>query len=341
MKNKSIIIVLVLCLALIPAFQAQGQVDSKPLISDKTQNNPITGETFTINFLVSDIDGVDTVRIYVYFRIFDDVSTPEYPTVFETSSGVYESTVNVPVNASIMHYNIQASDNNENWNFSDVLDRDVEDNIEPLAITPSSANVDLGTPYQFNGSSSRDNVGIAYYDWSFAYGGNTIALNGTEPFFNFTKYGTYIVTLKVTDSGGNFDTASISVSTNDGINPVANPGIDQFEVIGQVIEFNGSASTDNVDIAEYVWNFYHNGTLITLNGQNTNFSFWEVREYNVTLTVTDAAGNSDEEIFTVYVLNENAVIEESGELPWWTIALMGMVIAVMIATVFIIKSSKD
>lgn len=339
MRTKIIILALVICLALLPVFQVQGQIDSKPEILDATQVIPITGENCTIITWVSDPDGVDIVRIYVYFRIFDTISTPEYPTVTETSTGVYQSTIEVPINASIIYYTISASDDNGVWNITDVLNRDVQDNMAPVAVSIASANVDLGVPYQFNGSSSLDNVGIVNYDWSFVHDGTTITLNGTEPVFNFTKYGTYIITLKVTDAGGNWDTASISVSTNDVINPVADLWIEPVRYVGQLIEFDGSNSTDNVAIAEYTWSFYHNGTLISLNGQNPEFRFWEAREYNITLTVIDAAGNSDQESFTIYVLHDTTVPSE--EIPWWSIALMVMVIAVMITTVFILKSSKD
>ena len=339
MKVKIIILALVISLVLLPAFQAQGQIDSKPEILDASQGTPTTGEDYTIVAQVSDSDGIDIVRIYVYFKIFDGVSTPEYPTVFETAPGVYQSTVEVPVNASVMYYTIFAFDNIDNNNNTDVLNKDVEDNFKPLAVATPSIHVDLGIPYQFNGSSSRDNVGIVDYSWSFVHDGVTIALDGAEPVFNFTKYGTYTVTLKVTDADDNFDTVSISVATNDGINPVANPNIAQFEYIGHLIKFDGLNSTDNVGIYEYAWTFYHNGTLIILNGSNPEFIFWEVGEYNVTLTVTDAAGNSDQTSFITHVLHAELI--ESSELPWWTIGLVLMMLAIIITTFFIFKTSKD
>ncbi len=334
------ILVLVFCFAFIPVFQVQGQVDSKPEIVDLTQEIPITGNDFTIMVRVTDNDGVDTVRIYAYFRIFDDVSNPEYLNVIETSSGVYQATLNVPINASLMKYNVWASDDNGVWNVSDVLEKEVQDNYEPLAaVSSSSVKINLGTPYQFNGSSSQDNIGISYYNWTFTYGGETVTLSGAEPTFNFTIYGSYILTLKVTDAWGNWDTDSITVVTLDIISPVANPGAEQFEMLGNIVIFDGSSSTDNVAIGSYTWTFYHNGTLITLNGQNASFRFWELRDYNVTLEVTDGAGNSDETTYTIHVLTENIPPDVSEEVPWWTFALMIMVIAVIVTTLFIFKTS--
>ncbi len=339
MRIKITIMILAICLALLPVFQIQGQINPKPEILDMTQGYPSTGENFTIDFCVSDTDGVDIVQIYVYFRIFDGISTPEYPAVTETSPDIFQSTLNVPVNASVMHYNIRASDDRGSWNNTNVLNRDVEDNIEPLAVVQPSANTALGTPYRFNGSSSQDNIGIVYYNWSFVHDGMAIALNGMEPIFNFTKYGTYAVTLTVTDADGNWDTTSITVSTNDGISPVADFWIEPIGYVGQFVDFDGSSSTDNVGIVEYSWTFYHNGTLVTLNGQNLEFRFWEAREYNVTLTVTDAAGNSDQNSFVVHVLHDNLI--EPSELPWWAIGLVLMILLVIITTVFIFRTSKN
>ena len=78
---------------------------------------------------------------------------------------------------------------------------------------------------------------------------------------------------------------------------------------------------------------------MTLNGQNSEFRFWEVGEYNITLTVTDAAGNSDQEFFTVHVLHDTLI--GPSEVPWWTIGLAIMIILVIITTIFIFKTSKD
>ncbi len=344
MRTKIIILALVICLAFLPVFQVQGQtVDTtKPEIVDITQGTPVTGGQFTLSALVTDDSGIDRVQFYVYFELSDgitDITDPEYPEVLIWAQDEYRSTVSVPDNASVIKYNIQTYDNNGNANFSDVLNKDVQDNMNPVAVSQSLINVDLGAPCQFNGSLSRDNIGIANYTWTFIHDGQNIALSGTEPVFNFTKYGTYIITLKVTDAGGNWDTASITVSTMDGISPVANPGILQVEYIGQVVKLDGLNSTDNVGIERYVWSFYHNGTLVTLSGSNTEFIFWEVGEYNVTLTVTDAAGNSDQDYFTVHVLHYN--ITPSDEMPWWSLALMVMVITVMVTAVFILKSSKN
>lgn len=62
----------------------------------------------------------------------------------------------------------------------------------------------------------------------------------------------------------------------------------QAEVQGSVM-FDGSSSYDNDDnITTYSWNF---GDGITADNVTSNHSYLEAGVYNVTLTVTDAAGN--------------------------------------------------
>ncbi|MCK5397460.1 MAG: PKD domain-containing protein [Thermoplasmata archaeon] len=338
MKLKIIVIALIICIAF-PAFQAQGQIDSKPEILDTSQGIPSTGEDYTITSLISDPDDLDTVRFYVYFEVYGGITTPEYLQVSNMGSDIYQSSVNVPLNASVLCYVIYAYDVLDNANNTDVLKKDVEDTESPHANHISLLNVPLGTSYQFNGTNSTDNIGIANYSWSFTHDDAVINLFGAKPVFNFTNNGTYSVTMEVIDAEGNWDTTSISVLTNDVINPLADPGIDQFEYIGQLTELDGSGSTDNVGIEDYAWTFYHNDTLFTLKDQNSTFRFWEVGEYNVTLTVTDAAGNSDQSSFVIHVLYDDSV--GSQELPWWVIGLTIMILLVIITTALILRSSKD
>ncbi len=350
MRNKIIILALVICLAFLPAFQVQGQIDStKPEITDMTTGTPSTNQSFTVKAYVTDDVEIEIVRLYVYFKIPGGVNTPEhiimtgdilsYPGTPPPPGPDFQASLTVPDNAITMYYTITAGDTSDNWNITDVISRDVVDNIIPCAVCPSIIIMETGSMYIFNSTGSGDNVAIVNYTWTFPDGIGLVILHGEAPLFNFTDAGEFSGSLEAKDAYDNPDISYFQITITDAVAPVANPGIVQVEIIGDLVEFDGSDSTDNVGIEEYAWSFYHNGTLVTLSGKNPEFRFWEAREYNVTLTVTDAAGNSDQESYTVHVLYENVI--EPDEVPWWSIALMLMIIAVMVTTAFIFKSSKD
>ena len=86
----------------------------------------------------------------------------------------------------------------------------------------------------------------------------------------------------------------------DATNPTADAGSDQTVDEGTLVTFDGSASTDNVGIANYVWTFT-DGTPRTLTGKNPTYIFANPGTYTVTLNVTDAAGNwaTDTVVITV------------------------------------------
>jgi len=83
----------------------------------------------------------------------------------------------------------------------------------------------------------------------------------------------------------------------DKTNPVADAGPDQLVVNGTTITFNGSGSTDNLDvvnygIVNYTWTFT-DVTLQILTGVKANYTFDNVGNFSVTLNVSDYSGNWD------------------------------------------------
>jgi PKD repeat protein len=92
----------------------------------------------------------------------------------------------------------------------------------------------------------------------------------------------------------------------DATKPVANAGPDRTVNEDTQVTFDGSASTDNVGIATYVWTFT-DGTLKTLTGRNPTYVFANPGTYTVTLNVTDAAGNWATD--TVVVTASRVIIE--------------------------------
>jgi PKD repeat protein len=130
---------------------------------------------------------------------------------------------------------------------------------------------------------------IVSYSWGFGDGG---AAMGRAVSHSYSAPGTFTVTLTVTNDGGRFATATQTITVAASVRPTpvfvfspSNP------VIGQVIQFNASASlaAPGRSLVSFVWNWADGATG---SGQPTSHSYTLAGAYNVTLTVFDDAGQS-------------------------------------------------
>ncbi len=131
--------------------------------------------------------------------------------------------------------------------------------------------------------------------------------------------GKYISLISVSDFGGR-GMGNVTYFTVDNDPPVANAGLDQTVMPGQMVAFDGSGSTDNVGIVNYTWTFYDGATLVTLWGPNPDYTFLSEGVYDVTLTVTDGAGHTSTDTVTITV---TAAIPE---FPTVIIPISGMMV---------------
>lgn len=138
-----------------------------------------------------------------------------------------------------------------------------------------------------------------------------------EPIFTDDfAVGAHNITLTVTDIYESFSTASVTVTVNPNQAPVANAGYDLTGLVNRAITFNGLRSSD-VDgtTLSYNWNF---GDGTTGAGANPTHTYTEIRDYEVTLRVTDEGGLEDTDILiatvekdnTIHVSNIEMVVEE-------------------------------
>jgi PKD repeat protein len=84
--------------------------------------------------------------------------------------------------------------------------------------------------------------------------------------------------------------------------PVANAGPDMVVNESTTVEFNGSASFDNVAIVNYSWAFYDGIQNMTLSGPMATHFFKIPGIYAVTLTVHDGVGNAATDTLNLTVL---------------------------------------
>jgi len=184
----------------------------------------------------------------------------------------------------------------------------VNDISPPVAEAGPGRVVDEGTLVTFDGSGSSDDMGVVNYTWSFRYGADDHLLYGVSPSFTFDAPGVYSIGLDVFDAAGNRGGDFMVLTVSDITPPKADAGPDQRVSVGSSVPLNGSLSSDNVAIKGYSWTFTYSGRAMTLDGEAVQFSFKTGDVYQVVLTVTDAAGNVDNDTVTITVVNTGKVI---------------------------------
>ncbi len=82
--------------------------------------------------------------------------------------------------------------------------------------------------------------------------------------------------------------------------PIANAGPDQIVNEGTEVAFNGSGSSDNVEIKNLTWTFI-DGNQVHLYGEIISYLFNDPGLYVVTLNVSDEEGNWNTDTMNVTV----------------------------------------
>jgi len=183
--------------------------------------------------------------------------------------------------------------------------------VRVLDITPPSVKI------IFNGSSvnedapvelranATDNAGIESVTWKI---NGVESGNGTKLVHTFAQPGRFAIDVRVVDLSGLSAFDGINITVNDITNPVADPGPSRTRDEDQEIIFNASLSTDNVGIKSYIWNFGDSAD--NFDGKEIPHVFRDPGIYNVTLNVTDAAGNANSSRIQVTVRDATAPVAE-------------------------------
>lgn len=174
-----------------------------------------------------------------------------------------------------------------------VVEEEVENQLPTASFVYSPTSPVSGQQVRFNGSLSSDPDGqISSYAWDFGdgYGGQGII--ATHP-YNLpagVTSRTFVVVLRVTDDSGGRNTATQTITVNEGGNPVA-----QFtyqSLGGLTVRFTSTSIDTNpggtIDFIE--WNF-GDGTSGT--GSPYDKTYSTAGTYTVILTVTDNDGKTD------------------------------------------------
>jgi len=95
--------------------------------------------------------------------------------------------------------------------------------------------------------------------------------------------------------------------------PIANAGSDQVVNEDTEVTLDSSASEDNIGIVNYVWTFTEAGSLRALPGVKPTYIFQTPDVYEITLNVTDAAGNWATDSVVITVLDITKPFADAGQ----------------------------
>jgi parallel beta-helix repeat protein len=299
-----------------------------PIIDDLTYYVGTTGDAFTFNASVVDNCQVSNAVIHYSMDNWSEAA------MVGDGDGFFTFTMTMPSNStSPIVYWIEAFDMAKNSRESTRDTVFVSDNDAPTADAGENQTVRMGDIVRFDGSNSTDNVGILNYSWTITNNETFAELYGVSPNVTFDSAGDYRVTLNVSDDG-NWATDTITVHVDDMLDttpPTANAGQDISGKVGETINFNGSASYDNVGIVNYTWTFEYNGTSVYLNGTFPEFIFWISGNITVQLTVTDAVGNSDTDELIIDISGEKIEKPQNWLVEyWWFLSAICITFVVLI-----------
>jgi PKD repeat protein len=156
-----------------------------------------------------------------------------------------------------------------------------------------------------DGTGSSDDVGLCRYEWEFGDGATATGATVTH---TYAGPGPFTVRLTVVDHALQTHSATTTVTGVPGASPVARPGgpytVDEGAARDGLwtVAFDGSASSDDVGLCDFAWDFGDGGTGT---GPTPSHQYALPGVYTVTLTVRDHALQSHSASTTVSVLQND------------------------------------
>ncbi len=127
--------------------------------------------------------------------------------------------------------------------------------------------------------------------------------SNTDRYYDNRTYGvvgTHQFIIWTNDTSSNWNSSIGQFVIQDNTPPIAYAGLDKAVTEDTIVVFDGSGSTDNGDIVNYVWTFT-DVTLQTMLGINPIYTFNNIGNFEITLNVSDTAGNWDTDTMWVNV----------------------------------------
>ena len=302
----------------------------------RTTDNITMRYFFDITEAVEENYTIDDVAVTLSYAQYDEASINIYPwdeennvyyaeisllgaVIAPTGDPDFRSEVQIQITANNIPY-----DTSNDWSAQGLTDEAVESsnipvydngvlvfgNEAPGGDTPKAvftASTESGFAplvVDFDASESSDpNGDDITYLWVFGNGETSTMVN---PTITFDEIGSFEVSLTVSDGVNTSAAYTTTITTEDPnvapvavINASATAGIAPF-----VIDFDASESSDeNGDSLVYMWGF-EDGTSSTM--ETTSYTFTEVGEYEVSLTVSDGTKTDVEKI--IITINDGSPV---------------------------------
>ncbi|MCG2826437.1 MAG: PKD domain-containing protein, partial [Thermoplasmatales archaeon] len=274
----------------------------KPEISN-VQSTPQTHEVYGyVNITVSVSDNARVNDVYVNITYPNGTQLGIFPmTGIEldaNGNGTYHYNTTYSVLGNYSYY-IWANDTSNNQNKSE---EDyhflIQDSASPTANAGQNKEVNEDVETEMNASLSWDNVEIVNWTWSFMDQGEEVFLYGEIVHYPFTQPGSYVITLNVSDSTGNWAVDVLNITVKD----ITPPVITILSPVDNTITNQNLTLiffvSDNVDDRDNITVNILNGTIYSNEGV-----------YPITINVSDRAGNSVEETITFTIDKTKPVLE--------------------------------
>lgn len=177
------------------------------------------------------------------------------------------------------------------------------DELAPTAaLSVDNATVLTNETVGFDASNASDNHRVAEYHWDFD-GDGTAENVTTEPTvtYAYDRNGTYDATVVAVDESGNRANATRQVTVE---LPPPNAAFSVSDLepdVGERVTFDASPSTAGANVTDYTWTFEDGLQVPDERVITTRFP--DSGTYDVTLTITDGQGRTDERTRTIEVPN--------------------------------------
>lgn len=170
-----------------------------------------------------------------------------------------------------------------------VEDSDSDEPREPVAVVPGDITGRAGVPIEFDGSGSYDPDGeVVDWEWRFGDGSES---SGESAFYTYSNAGVFIVTLTVTDDDDLTGSVTFEADigeTSEG--PTATIVGPDFVVTGERASFDGGDSSG--DGISFLWDVGV-AEVDPIDGETLDYTWTELGEVELSLTVEDELGDTD------------------------------------------------